>query len=167
MEPLQNRDRKGAASATYLITFVCYGSWLRGQAGAAPGVSGSGRAFGSQGEVGERIRRQPGRKLAAILLAALLAGTQSGRTGLESRQASWSGADVCERKGPPSRTCAGQVAQDSEVPVARSVLLPATGHSVCASLIRVYLLLLLLIGTLRTIFLVGKYTSLSTSAAVA
>lgn len=30
----QNRDRQGAASGTYLITFACYGSWLPGQAGA-------------------------------------------------------------------------------------------------------------------------------------
>jgi REP element-mobilizing transposase RayT len=35
--PLQNRDRQGAAEATtYLITFVCYGAWLPGQAGAVP-----------------------------------------------------------------------------------------------------------------------------------
>jgi REP element-mobilizing transposase RayT len=30
----QNRDREGAAQSTYLITFVCYGAWLPGQAGA-------------------------------------------------------------------------------------------------------------------------------------
>lgn len=34
MQPAQNRDRKGAAPAAYLITFVCYGTWLPGKAGA-------------------------------------------------------------------------------------------------------------------------------------
>src|ERR1700722_19801554 len=30
----QNRDHQGAAVSAYLITFVCYGTWLPGQAGA-------------------------------------------------------------------------------------------------------------------------------------
>ena len=32
--PAPNRDRQGAASSTYLITFVCYGTWLPGNAGS-------------------------------------------------------------------------------------------------------------------------------------
>ena len=32
--PATNRDREGAHTSTYLITFVCYGSWLPGQPGA-------------------------------------------------------------------------------------------------------------------------------------
>jgi|SRR5688572_8900595 len=43
--PTQNRDREGASQATYLITFVCYGSWLPGQAGA---VDRTDNVFGSR-----------------------------------------------------------------------------------------------------------------------
>jgi REP element-mobilizing transposase RayT len=32
--PARNRDREGALASAYLITFVCYGSWLPGQSGA-------------------------------------------------------------------------------------------------------------------------------------
>ena len=41
----QNRDRKGAAQSTYLITFVCYGTWLPGQPGAVDNVHNQ---FGSR-----------------------------------------------------------------------------------------------------------------------
>lgn len=34
LTPARNRDRQGAKRATYFITFVCYGTWLPGQAGA-------------------------------------------------------------------------------------------------------------------------------------
>jgi REP element-mobilizing transposase RayT len=44
-DPAQNRDRQGAARSTYLITFVCYGAWLPGQAGA---VDRSHNRFGAR-----------------------------------------------------------------------------------------------------------------------
>jgi REP element-mobilizing transposase RayT len=34
MSPTQNRDRQGAVASAYLITFVCYGTWLHGRNGA-------------------------------------------------------------------------------------------------------------------------------------
>ena len=43
--PARNRDRQGAASSTYLITFVCYGTWLPGQVGA---VDRAHNRFGSR-----------------------------------------------------------------------------------------------------------------------
>jgi REP element-mobilizing transposase RayT len=44
LRPAQNRDRQEAAAATYLITFVCYGSWLPGRIGAVPRTQ---NAFGA------------------------------------------------------------------------------------------------------------------------
>ena len=34
MNPALNRERQRAAPSTYLITFVCYGTWLHGEPGA-------------------------------------------------------------------------------------------------------------------------------------
>ncbi len=49
------RDREGAAVATYLITFVCYGSWLPGQSGA---VDRKHNAFGSPLPAPDAVREQ-------------------------------------------------------------------------------------------------------------
>jgi REP element-mobilizing transposase RayT len=43
-EPQQNRDRQGAETWRYLITFACHGAWLHGQHGA---VDRNHNAFGS------------------------------------------------------------------------------------------------------------------------
>ena len=44
-QPARNRDRQGASFSTYLITFVCYGSWLPGQPGA---IDRSQNGYGSR-----------------------------------------------------------------------------------------------------------------------
>jgi hypothetical protein len=51
----QNRDRQGASQSTYLITFVCYGSWLPGQAGA---VDRTHNLFGSRLPDADRSRQR-------------------------------------------------------------------------------------------------------------
>jgi REP element-mobilizing transposase RayT len=63
--PAQNRDRQGAYPAAYLITFVCYGTWLPGQSGA---VDRSHNLFGgrtpepnpaTEAEASGRMRQPP------------------------------------------------------------------------------------------------------------
>jgi hypothetical protein len=68
--PAQNRDRQGAES-TYLITFVCYGSWLPGRPGA---VARNRNQFGSrwsEPNPAEEIRAKNRMKQKPYLLDAL------------------------------------------------------------------------------------------------
>ena len=63
--PARNGDLQGAPGSTYLITFVCYGAWLPGQAGA---VDRGHNRFGSrlrdpnpvtQAKARDRMRQPP------------------------------------------------------------------------------------------------------------
>jgi len=60
-----NRDRQGAVSSTYLITFACYGNWLHGESGAVdrhhnlPGTPTLHADSARLAEVRERMRQQP------------------------------------------------------------------------------------------------------------
>jgi REP element-mobilizing transposase RayT len=54
----QNRDRQGAAPTTYLITWVCYGSWLPGQTGAIPRTQNQ---FGARLPASDSLKEQQAR----------------------------------------------------------------------------------------------------------
>ena len=59
IEPPQNRDRQEADRPVYLITFVCYGTWLPGQAGA---VDRSHNRFGSRLREPDPVEEQRARR---------------------------------------------------------------------------------------------------------
>jgi REP element-mobilizing transposase RayT len=60
-----NRDRQGAVPSTYLITFVCYGTWLHGESGAVdrhhnlPGTPTLNADSAQLAEARERMKQQP------------------------------------------------------------------------------------------------------------
>src|SRR5713226_9177732 len=65
MTLIQNRDRQGAecqgaAPTTYLITFVCYGTWLPGQSGAVPRTQNAFGARLSEADAGQEQRARSG-----------------------------------------------------------------------------------------------------------
>src|ERR1017187_8840952 len=83
---------------------------------------------------GARLRGQPGRQVAAVLSAALLAGAEPGRASLELREAPWRGQGGAGRSQGTDAIC-----QDPPAILAKAALdyphvLSYLGHSICSPL---------------------------------
>src|SRR5579884_3207587 len=88
---------------------------------------------GSQIAGGSSLRRFHPRQPEALLSAALLAGTEPGRAGLEPRQAAWRRARPPGRRRTPEKACSESLAPLAAVARVDSPLLSHAGDAVCSN----------------------------------